>query len=151
MKETGMRNADEPALEGEILGNEIPDPEAREVTPGWITRHKDLILKGRMAARALTVAAPPPARLVFAAVSVAADGLLLAEDARRGLVDRKAAGARAGGLVLEGAAVFAATRYAIILERKVSAMRELNPELDIPPNFVAGFLPDLIAAARKTA
>jgi hypothetical protein len=134
LKETGMRNADEPALEGEILGNEIPDPEAREVTPGWITRHKDLILKGRMAARALTVAAPPPARLVFAALSVAADGLLLAEDARRGLVDRKAAGARAGGLVLEGAAVFAATRYApAILARhraKLAAARSALHRLD---------------------
>ena len=46
--------------------------------------------------------------------------------------------------------LFAATRYAIILERKFIAMRESNPEMGVPPNFVAPFLPDLIAAARKT-
>ena len=47
--------------------------------------------------------------------------------------------------------LFAATRYAIILERKFIAMRESNPEMGIPPNFVAPFLPDLIAGARQTS
>ena len=107
-----MRNAENPALEGEILGGEVPDPDAREVTPGWVTRNRDLILKGRSVARALIIAAPPPARLAFAAASVAADGLLLAEDVRRGVLDRKAASIRAGGLVLEGATLIAATRFA---------------------------------------
>ena len=107
-----MRKMENTGLEGEILGREVPDPEAREVTPGWVTRNRGLILKGRTVARALMIAAPPPARLAFAAASVAADGLLLAEDVRRGLLDRKAAGLRAGGLVLEGAALVAATRFA---------------------------------------
>jgi aminoglycoside phosphotransferase (APT) family kinase protein len=44
--------------------------------------------------------------------------------------------------------LFAVVRYAIILERKFSAMREINPEMGIPPNFAANFIPDLIAAAR---
>ncbi|HUS53207.1 MAG TPA: hypothetical protein VMY41_04275 [Thermohalobaculum sp.] len=107
-----MRNAENPALEGEILGGGVPDPEAREVTPGWVTRNRDLILKGRSVARALIIAAPPPARLAFAAASVAADGLLLAEDVRRGLLDRKAASLRAGGLMLEGVALITAARFA---------------------------------------
>jgi len=107
-----MRNAENPALEGEILGGGVPDPEAREVTPGWVTRNRDLILKGRSVARALIIAAPPPARLAFAAASVAADGLLLAEDVRRGLLDRKAASLRAGGLMLEGVALITASRFA---------------------------------------
>ena len=47
--------------------------------------------------------------------------------------------------------LFAATRYAIILERKFTAMRELNPDMGIPPNFVAPFLPELMAAAHDTA
>jgi hypothetical protein len=110
--EDQMRKMENAGLEGEILGREVPDPEAREVTPGWVTRNRDLILKGRTVARALIIAAPPPARLAFAAASVAADGLLLAEDVRRGLLDRKAASVRAGGLVLEGAALVAATRFA---------------------------------------
>jgi len=118
-----MHNAGDPVLEGEILGSEVPDPEAREVTPGWITRNRDLILKGRSVARALIIAAPPPARLAFAAASVAADGLLLAEDVRRGLLDRKVAGLRAGGLALEGAALIAATRFApAILVRHASRL-----------------------------
>ncbi|MDH3666412.1 MAG: hypothetical protein OEN23_05735 [Paracoccaceae bacterium] len=107
-----MRDADKPALEGEILGNEIPDPGTREVTPGWITRNRDLIRKGQSVARALIVVAPPPARLALAAASTAADGLLLAADFRRGLIDGKTAGVRAGEVALEGAAIIAATRLA---------------------------------------
>jgi aminoglycoside phosphotransferase (APT) family kinase protein len=41
--------------------------------------------------------------------------------------------------------LFAVTRYAIILERKFTAMRELNPDMGIPPNFAGQFIPDLIA------
>jgi len=134
-----MRNAESPTLEGEILGGEVPDPEAREVTPGWVTRNRDLILKSRSVARALIIAAPPPARLAFAAASVAADGLLLAEDVRRGLLDRKAASIRAGGLVLEGATLIAATRFApsILLRHRArlaaarSVLNRLHPNAGI--------------------
>ena len=44
--------------------------------------------------------------------------------------------------------LFAVVRYAIILERKFSAMRALNPEMGIPPNFAAEFIPELIEATR---
>jgi aminoglycoside phosphotransferase (APT) family kinase protein len=44
--------------------------------------------------------------------------------------------------------LFAVVRFAIILERKFTAMREENPELTIP-NFPAQFIPDLIEAARR--
>ena len=132
-----MRNAENPALEGDILGAEAPDPEAREVTPGWITRNRDVILKGRSVARALIIAAPPPARLAFAAASVAADGLLLAEDVRRGTIDRRAASLRASGLMLEGAALIAATRFApTILVRhgaKLAAARSVLNRLHPNP------------------
>jgi hypothetical protein len=132
-----MRNAENPILEGDVLGGEVPDPEAREVTPGWVTRNRELILKGRSVARALIFAAPPPARLAFAAVSVAADGLMLAEDVRRGLLDRKAAGVRAGGLMLEGVALIAATRFApAILVRhgaKLAAARSVLNRLNPNP------------------
>jgi hypothetical protein len=107
-----MHNADTPALEGEILGEEIPDPEAREATPGWVTRNRGHILRGRALAQALMVAAPPPARLALAAAAVAAEGLVLAADTRRGAMDAKAALRRAGILALESTAILAATRFA---------------------------------------
>ena len=47
--------------------------------------------------------------------------------------------------------LFAVVRYAIILERKFTAMRALNPDMDVPTNFPAQFIPDLIAEARKIA
>jgi hypothetical protein len=129
-----MTGSEHPALEGEVLGSGIPDPEAREITPGWVTRNRDLILKGRSVARSLVIAAPPPARLVFAAASVVADGLLLAEDSRRGLIDRKTACVRAGGLVLDGAALIAASRFApamMVRNRgKLSAARSVLNRLN---------------------
>jgi len=132
-----MHTADTPILEGEILGDEAPDPEAREVSPGWVTRNKDIILKGQSVARALIVIAPPPARLALVAASTAADGLLLAADFRRGLVDRKTAGARVGGIALEGAAIFAATRFAPQLfsrhHRKLAAARSVLRRFDPAP------------------
>jgi len=107
-----MDTTAEAALEGEILGSDIPDPEAREVTPGWITRNRAALLKGRTAAQALALAAPPPARLALAAVAVATEGLVLAADARRGLITGRDAGLRAGSLALESMALLAASRFA---------------------------------------
>ncbi len=107
-----MRETQNMALEGEILESDAPDPDAREVTPGWITRNRDRLLKGRAVAQALMVAAPPPARLALAAAAVAAEGLVLAADARRGSVDGRIAAKRAGLLVLESTSILAATRFA---------------------------------------
>jgi len=44
--------------------------------------------------------------------------------------------------------LFAVVRYAVILELKFRAMREANPEMGVPPNFVTPFIPDLLQAAR---
>lgn len=107
-----METTADAALEGEVLGEAIADPEAREVTPGWITRNRHALLKGRTAAQALALAAPPPARLALAAAAVAAEGLVLAADARRGLISGRDAGLRAGSLALESMAVLAASRFA---------------------------------------
>jgi len=107
-----MRTDERIVLEGEILGETAPDPEARDATPGWLTRHRELILEGRAVVLALSAAAPPPLRIALAAASVAADGLMLAEDFRRGAVDGRAARLRLGRIALEGAAVLAATRFA---------------------------------------
>lgn len=129
-----MRDTDRTVLDGEILGEEAPDPEAREVTPGWITRNRDTIRTGQSVARALISVAPPPARLALAAASAAAEGLLLAADVRRGLVDRKAAGARAGALALDGAAIVGASRFAPQFlsrnRRKLAAARSALRRLD---------------------
>ncbi len=98
-----------PVLEGEILDRGAPDPDSREITPGWITRNRDVILRGRVLVQALAVGAPPPARLLLAAIAVAAEGVVLAADARRGSVDAGAAARRAGTLLLEGATLIAAS------------------------------------------
>ncbi|MEL6478253.1 MAG: hypothetical protein AAFR17_13075 [Pseudomonadota bacterium] len=100
------------ALEAEILPPDHPDPEARDVTPGWIGRHRVLIERGRQVSRAFIPLAPPPARLALAGVSVAADVLLLADDLRRRGDMAEEGPLRAGALVLEGAALAAMSRYA---------------------------------------
>ena len=107
-----MRNTENLVLEGEVLDGDTPDPDAREVTPGWVTRNRDRLLKGRAVAQALMVAAPPPARLALAAAAVAAEGLVLAADTRRGTMEAGTAAKRAGMLVLESTAILAATRFA---------------------------------------
>ncbi len=125
MRTTGM------PLEGEILGSEAPDPEARDATPGWISRNRDRIRRGQALAQALIVAAPPPARLALAAASVAAEGLLLAEDFRRGALDGRQAGARAGRIALEGVAILAATRFApALLARQRHRLAALRANFD---------------------
>ncbi len=45
--------------------------------------------------------------------------------------------------------LFAVVRYAIILERKFEAMREANPDMGLPSNFPAQFIPERLEAARK--
>ena len=116
MDGTGRRT-----LAGEILEGTEADPQARNVTPGWITRHRELIHKGRCVAQALTIAVPPPMRLVLTAATIAADGLVLAEDLRRGALDGRAMRGQAGRLLIEGVALFAATRFAPAIVAKHKA------------------------------
>jgi hypothetical protein len=100
-----------------LLTGEVPDegaevPPAHDVTPGWIGRNRQAIERGRRVARALVLVAPPPARLALAAVSVAADAVLLADELGRRLEDGRSGRLRTAALVLEGAAVLAASRLA---------------------------------------
>ena len=44
--------------------------------------------------------------------------------------------------------LFAVVRYAVILELKFRAFRDQNPGMEIPPNFAAKFIPELMEAAR---
>lgn len=119
-----------PALEGEILDRGAPDPDAREVTPGWITRNRQTILRGRALAQTLAVAAPPPARLLLAAVVVAAEGAVLAADTRRGAMDAGTAARRAGTLLVETAALLAASRLApAALRRQGAHLRAVHSVL----------------------
>ncbi|MEL6219052.1 MAG: hypothetical protein AAFR79_11390 [Pseudomonadota bacterium] len=99
-------------LKGEILIEGTPDPEARDVTPGWVARNRGAIERARNIARAMIVPAPPPVRIALGAATVAADALLLADDMRRRGEDREVGVLRAGALVLEGAAVLAVSRFA---------------------------------------
>lgn len=129
-----MPETERQALEAELLGRDAPDPEARDVTPGWVSRNRALILRGRAMAQALSLAAPLHFRLALTAAGIAADGLLFAEDWRRGALDGRAARNRAGRLALEGAAVFAASRLAPALmtrhRARIEAARAVARRLD---------------------
>jgi hypothetical protein len=99
-------------LVGEVLEDGAGVPPAHDVTPGWIGRNRKAIERGRDLARALTFLAPPPARLALGGFSIAADAVLLADELGRRLEDRPRGGLRVAGLVLEGAAVLAASKLA---------------------------------------
>lgn len=103
---------DQKPLDGDILQPDAPDPETRDVTPGWVGRNRDTIERGRHIGRALIPLAPPPMRLALAGLTVAVDAVLLADDMRRRGEDRAEGGLRAGALVLEGAALVAMSRFA---------------------------------------
>jgi aminoglycoside phosphotransferase (APT) family kinase protein len=45
--------------------------------------------------------------------------------------------------------LFAVVRYAVILELKFRAFREMNPGMGIPPNFAAQFIPELMKSAKS--
>lgn len=96
----------------EILDESVEIPPVHDVTPGWIGRNRTTIERGRNFSRALMLVAPPPARIAFGAVSVAADALLLADEMGRRLEEREQGSLRAGALVLEGAALIAISRFA---------------------------------------
>lgn len=86
--------------------------EAVDVTPGWVSRHRERIEAGRRLSIAAMTLAPPPARIALAAVSVAASGVLLADDMRRRRVAQGDGALEAGALALEGAALLAVSRFA---------------------------------------
>ena len=103
---------DRKVLEGEVMDDAAGTPPVHDVTPGWIGRNRVVFERGRNVSRALMVVAPPPARLALAAVSVAADAALLADDMRRRAAGREEGTVKAGALILEGAALLAMSRFA---------------------------------------
>ena len=118
-------------LEGEIVGDEDPGPRERgwqpEPEPSWIERNRGFIEQGKTLAQTALVVSPPPARLALAALSVAADGMLLAEDMRTGRIDRDHARWRAGGIALETLALVAASRLApAVLARNHLRLRKIR-------------------------
>ncbi|MEM7742284.1 MAG: hypothetical protein AAF409_01125 [Pseudomonadota bacterium] len=103
---------DQKTLEGEILEDGTDVPPVHDVTPGWIGRNRQTLEKGRNLTRVLMVAAPPPVRVPLAVASLAADALLIADDLQRRRDEPHLTSLRGGALVLEGAAMLAATRFA---------------------------------------
>ena len=118
-------------LEGEIVGENEPGPRERgwqaEPGPSWIERNRGFIEQGKTLAQTVLVVSPPPARVALAAFSVAADGLLLAEDMRSGRLDRNHARWRAGGIALETLTLVAASRLApAVLARNRSRLHKIR-------------------------
>ncbi|MFK7943043.1 MAG: hypothetical protein AB8B85_09055 [Paracoccaceae bacterium] len=98
--------------QGHILDETDETPPVHDVTPGWVGRNRHSIERGRNLTRALMLVAPPPARIAFGAVSVAADAILLADEVNRRLEDKDRGTVRASALVLEGVALVAVSRFA---------------------------------------
>ena len=118
-------------LEGEIVGEDDPGPRAEgwapEPGPNWIERNRGFIEQSKTVAQTALMFSPPPARLALAALSVAADGVLLAEDMRTGKLDRDHARWRAGGIALETLTLVAASRLApTVLARNHVRLRKLR-------------------------
>ncbi|MEM8791948.1 MAG: hypothetical protein AAGE80_10030 [Pseudomonadota bacterium] len=99
-------------IEGKPLPEDAPDPEAHDITPGWVGRNRSTILQMRKFGGAMMVLAPPPARLALAGAMVAADALILADDVKRRLEAPNAGALRGGALVLEAATLLAMSRFA---------------------------------------
>lgn len=100
-------------IDGEVLGQGDPGPQpgARTVAePGWVSRNRDAMQRGREAALTLAMFSPPPVRLAIVGASLAVEGLFTWEDARTGRVEPKAAGLRAAGIALDGLGIAAAAR-----------------------------------------
>ena len=126
-----VRRDDADWLEGEIVGPEDPGPRERgwesEPGPSWVERNRGFIEQGKTLAQTVLVVSPPPARLALAAFSVAADGLLLADDMRSGKLDRSHARWRAGGIALETLTLVAASRLApAVLTRNQARLHKLR-------------------------
>lgn len=117
-------------LDGEVLDKGDPGPRGADEEPprpSWIERNRGLVEQGKTLAATAVVVAPPPARLALAALTVMADGVLLAEDVRTGKIDRDRARLRAGGIALEGLALVAASRLApAILARNQTRLKTVR-------------------------
>lgn len=118
-------------LEGEIVEQDDPGPRERgwepEPGPSWIERNRGFIEQGKTLAQTVLLVSPPPARIALAALSIAADGVLLAEDLRAGRLDRSHARWRAGGIAIEGLALLAASRLApAVLARNQLRLRKIR-------------------------
>lgn len=100
------------APEPELLSPESPDPEAHDVTPGWIGRNQRIIERASTLGRAAIVFAPPPVRLALAGATVAMDVAVLTSEMRRRTKDPSRGTMEAGALVMEAAAVVAMSRFA---------------------------------------
>ena len=96
----------------ELLSPETPDPEAHDVTPGWIGRNRAAIERASTLGRAAILFAPPPARVALAGVTVAMDIAVLSSDMRRRTKDTSQGAMEAGALVMEAAAVVAMSKFA---------------------------------------
>ncbi|MEM6973379.1 MAG: hypothetical protein AAF577_11295 [Pseudomonadota bacterium] len=78
----------------------------------WLSRHRATILRGRDLAHVLMPLAPPPARVPLIAASLAAEGLMLADDYRQQRVTPREAGWRSLGVVLDGVGLAAVSSIA---------------------------------------
>ena len=96
----------------ELLPPESPDPDAHDVTPGWIGRNKQMIERASTIGRAAIVLAPPPVRLALAGATVAMDIAVLTSELRRRTKNPSQGTMEAGALVMEAAAVVAMSRFA---------------------------------------
>jgi hypothetical protein len=114
MRDSGREDGRGTAAEAEILPPGAPGGEsARRVrAPGWIGRNRGLLEQARRMAASAAMVAPPPARITIAAGCLAIDGVLLAEEARTGGMDRATVSIRAAGLLLESGTLVASTRIA---------------------------------------
>ncbi len=99
-------------LYGETLSKNASDPEAHDITPGWIARNRSVIERGIKLGQLAMLVAPPPARIALAAASVAAEAVILADDVKRRLKDPGEGVVTAGLLATEGAALLAMSRFA---------------------------------------
>ncbi|MEM7177143.1 MAG: hypothetical protein AAF503_05515 [Pseudomonadota bacterium] len=123
-------------LHAETMPDDAPDPQAHDITPGWIARNRASIERGRRLGQAVMLVAPPPARIALAAASVAVEAVLLGDDVKRRLKDPGEGVVTAALLATEGAALLAMSRFAPVrlaanlagIEAVRSALQNLAPK-----------------------
>ncbi len=100
------------APDPELLPPDAPDPDAHDVTPGWIGRNREAFQRVSTLGRAAIVFTPPPVRIALAGATVALDIAVLTSDMRRRNKETTQGALEAGALVLEAATVVAMSRFA---------------------------------------
>jgi len=93
-------------------GSTAGDDARRVHGRSWVGRNRETLLRIRRIVASATMFAPPPARIPLAFGCVAIEGVLLAEDTRRGLVAHHHLALRTAGLVLEGGTLAASAAWA---------------------------------------